>query len=57
MLYQINYGPSLRDFTHASEYIHADTIDQAWVEARRRCLAREVVQEVLPCVQFESAFG
>lgn len=48
MLYQVNLGPGLNTYATATEYIHADCFNDAWVRAEMLCEPYEVIQDLWP---------
>lgn len=51
MLYQANLGPGLNKYATATEYIHAESFNDAWIRAEMMCEPYEVVQGVWPINQ------
>ena len=51
MLYQANLGPGTNKYATATEYIHAQSFNEAWIRAEMMCEPYEVVQGVWPISQ------
>lgn len=51
MLYQANLGPGINTYATATEYIHAESFNDAWIRAEMMCEPYEVVQHVWPISQ------